>query len=620
MSRFYFFCGILAALFTLGSCGKTTETEPDESSVQTPHTVTFTCSFGQDTKVDISDAGKTRWEVGDKILVHGGNRVVVTLTASDIFDDGKKARISVEGITPYERPDRNYASCYYAAYPADAVVDGNLYYYARFNDTRKPLMAAYNDGDTMVFYNLSGLIAFRVSGDYDQCVFRGNNGETVGYSHFQSYLVLKDNGTPRLDWNYASDPGTSGPMTSVTVPVTADGETLNFIALPGGTSFSGGFKLSLMKNGNVVATARTTNSVTVARGNMIGLGDITAYLHDVSANLCMEEYLGQRPVVIAYLTEYTSAASLDATYVTHINYAHGRFKNPSTGDGGIVIAEPDLLEQVLALKTAKPSLKVLLMIGGWGAKADGFSMMARDADKRTEFCLSCKTLIDTYGLDGIDIDWEYPTYPAEGNGAIDDDTDNFNLVLQELRATIGNTKIISVASADSAKYIDWETAIQYVDYVNAMTYSMGDPPKYHNSTLYHSTLTRSRSCEESIEAHVAKGIPLSRLVLGVPFYGHGISPYSSSVKFRDIAAILAATTGDYAGKNIRHWDDVAKVPYLTDSEGNMYVGYDDEESVTYKGQFARDNGLLGAMFWEYRHDDDAGTLRQALYNALYPAE
>ena len=53
-------------------------------------------------------------------------------------------------------------------------------------------------------------------------------------------------------------------------------------------------------------------------------------------------------MVIAYLTEYTDASTLDATHVTHINYAHGRFGNPKTGDGGIVISETSLLKKVLA--------------------------------------------------------------------------------------------------------------------------------------------------------------------------------------------------------------------------------------------------------------------------------
>ena len=583
---------------------------------------TFTCTFAPETKVSVAENGKTRWEPGDEILVHGegkNNRVTVTLAAEDISSDGKHATITFTGVKPYDRSaDRGYLSTYYAAYPAEAVLAENLYYYARFGETNHPLMAAYNDGDELVFYNLCGVISFRVSGDYDSYTFSGNGGETVGYSRYQSYLVMKGDGTPRLDYNYTSDNGTSGPLTSLSGTVVADGTTPNYVCLPNGTAFSAGFTLTLKKGSDTRAVATTAKSVTVGRGQLLPLGDITGRLEirESPSNHCRDEYLGERPMVIAYLTEYTSASTLDASHVTHINYAHGRFKNPSTGDGGIVISGTHLLQKVLALKKKRPTLKVLLMIGGWGEKADGFSMMARDAGKRTEFCQSCKAHVDTYGLDGIDIDWEYPGGGPSSNGQSKDDAANFNLVLKELRETLGDTKIISFASSSSAGYVDWSGAMEYLDYINVMTYDMGKPP-YHNATLYHSSLTRSTSCEESIEKHRKAGIPLDRLVLGVPFYGHGIDPYAEDVKFREMASILSATSGTYAGKNIYHWDDTAKVPYLTDESGTMLLGYDDAESVTWKARFVLEKGLLGAMFWEYRHDDDNGTLRKALYNTLY---
>ena len=361
-----------------------------------------------------------------------------------------------------------------------------------------------------------------------------------------------------------------------------------------------------------------------------------------TSTLCKPECLGQKPMVVAYLTEYTSASSLGADYLTHINYAHGRFKNPSTGDGGIVIAETSLLKKVIALKQSKPSLKVLLMIGGWGAKANGFSQMASDPAKRTEFCQSCLSHIQTYGLDGIDIDWEYPTYSAEGNAASSDDKANFNLVLKELRETIGDTKIISFASSSSAKYVDWPTAIKYIDYVNVMTYDMGSAPTGHNSPLRKSSTFNHRGCEESVQLHLDAGIPLDRQNLGVPFYGkaykggdsrypdnvYKIYPYE--VNYNQMADIFEnntvtgrmynednKVTVDVSGKNIRHWDDVAKVPYLTDTEGHILLSYDDPESVAFKGQFALSKGLCGVMCWEYRHDDSNHSLLKALYNSVY---
>ena len=321
---------------------------------------------------------------------------------------------------------------------------------------------------------------------------------------------------------------------------------------------------------------------------------------ETTANLCGEEYLGQKPMIIAYYTENSSALP-DPACLTHINYAHGRFVDKETGDGGIWIEKPELLEKVVALKQQKPSLKVLLMIGGWGDKADGFSMMARDPKKRTLFCQSCKEHIDNYGLDGIDIDWEYPTAGPSENGKHPDDTRNFNLVLKELRETIGNTKIISYASSASANYVDWKTAMLYMDYVNVMTYDMGDPP-YHNAPLYYSAaITKKRSVDQSITQHFAAGVPLNRQVM-----------------YNEMEGIFSSSK--YEGKNIRKWDAVAKVPYLVDESGNFLLGYDDQESVTFKGQYVVQKKLLGAMFWEYRHDDSKGTLRKALCKAIYGSE
>lgn len=355
-----------------------------------------------------------------------------------------------------------------------------------------------------------------------------------------------------------------------------------------------------------------------------GGGTVTPTPDPAEGTLCTD--IGQKPVVLAYYTE-NSPVLPDPTLLTHINYAHGRFANPSTGDGGIVIAKPDLMQKVIALKKQNPKLKVLLMIGGWGMRADGFSMMARDPAKRTEFCKSVKNHLDNYGLDGVDIDWEYPTYSAEGTGAHSSDTKNFNLVLEELRKTIGTTKIISFASSSSAKYVDWPTAIKYIDYVNVMTYDMGAAPNAHNSPLYRSSIFNQTSCDESIDKHVKAGIPLGRMNLGIPFYGKSeknpsTKIYEYEVKYNEMASILndnyyAARKLDVKGKNIRHWDSVAKVPYLTDEAGNILLVYDDPESVKYKGEYVLSKKLLGAMFWEYRHDDSKQSLLKSLVEAIY---
>ena len=346
--------------------------------------------------------------------------------------------------------------------------------------------------------------------------------------------------------------------------------------------------------------------------------------------LCTD--IGQTPIVLAYFTEYTETLP-EVTLLTHINYAHGRFKNPKTGDGGIVITESSKapLSKVVALKRVNPRLKVMLMIGGWGGHADGFSEMAKSDAKRTEFCKSVKELIDKHKLDGVDIDWEYPTVSADNEtGADKMDTQNFNLVLQELRETLGTGKIISFASSSSGKYVDWKTAIKYIDYVNVMTYDMGAAPDGHNSPLHKSQRFTHRSWDEAVDAHVKAGVPKNRQVMGVPFYGkaeknpnEGTKIFEYSVKYYEIPDIL--NKGTYKGKALaravhRQWDATAMVPFLVDDAGKNVLSYDDPESVAAKGAYVKENGMLGAMFWEYRCDTDDHALLKPLVNAIYGKE
>ena len=350
----------------------------------------------------------------------------------------------------------------------------------------------------------------------------------------------------------------------------------------------------------------------------------------VSGTLCTD--IGQTPIVLTYFTEYNEKLP-DPTIVTHINYAHGRFKNPKTGDGGIVITESKQapISKVIALKEKNPRLKVMVMIGGWGAHADGFSMMAKDPAKRTAFCHSVHENIKKYQLDGVDIDWEYPTQSADDETGCDpNDTQNFNLVLKELRDTLGTDKIISFASSSSAKYVDWKTAMKYLDYVNVMTYDMGAAPSGHNSPLHKSSMFNQRSWDESIEAHVKGGVPKNRQVMGIPCYGKSKkNPTSAekifeySVKFYEIDDIL--NKGIYRGKALvrpvsRRWENTSKVPYLVDNNGVNVLSYDDVESVTAKGEYIKSGGELGAMFWEYRYDDDNRSLIKAVVKALYGKE
>ncbi|WP_262919515.1 glycoside hydrolase family 18 protein [Niabella hibiscisoli] len=182
-------------------------------------------------------------------------------------------------------------------------------------------------------------------------------------------------------------------------------------------------------------------------------------------------------VVVAYVTSWTQALP-DTRFVTHINYAFGHVTE--TFDG-VRIDNPQRLRTVSALKAANKELKVLLSIGGWGSGR--FSEMAADDNYRKKFAEDCARVVKEYDLDGIDIDWEYPTSKAGGISASDDDTKNFTLLMEDIRTAIGNKKLLTLATVMSGKYIDFAAIKDVVDFVNIMAYDSGNPL---NTTLHYS--------------------------------------------------------------------------------------------------------------------------------------
>ena len=345
--------------------------------------------------------------------------------------------------------------------------------------------------------------------------------------------------------------------------------------------------------------------------------------------------LGKTPIIEIYYTEYTKESVFpsleEVKNFTHINVGHVRFQDKTNGTGiEIPAASIKLVQKFVAYKADYPELKVKLQMGGWGKNADGWSQMARDEAKRKAFIDGCKAICEQYGVDGFDIDWEYPTYAAKDgdhvNGAIPEDYANFVTLFKEMREAMPD-KILSYAASDSGKYTDNFGVLPYIDYINVMTYDEGNPP-YHNSPLYRSSICKDRCASEAIDDifHGKQGIPYQMMNFGLAFYGHGDgykqttgNRYPSSVDYSKLEDIFFKGTCDgmdVKGVNYRIWDNVAKVPYLGDALGRMYASYEDVESINAKVEYLKSRNMLGAMIWEYRHDNDLGTLRHAVKHAM----
>jgi len=306
-------------------------------------------------------------------------------------------------------------------------------------------------------------------------------------------------------------------------------------------------------------------------------------------------------VVVAYVTSWSEVMP-DPQYMTHINYAFGHVNESFNG---VKIDNEERLRQIVDLRKQKPELKVLLSIGGWGSGR--FSEMAANDEYRCAFAADCDRVVKEFALDGIDIDWEYPTSSMANISSSPDDTENFTLLMQDIRAAIGNEKELTLATVASARYIDFKAILPSVDFVNIMAYDMASAPKHH-SALYPSGHSGDITSDGAVTAHLKAGVPPSKLVMGMPFYGRGGDGYPS---FQDYNKV-GNTDTQYTEK----WDEVAQVPYLADKNDTLVFGFENPRSLAIKCQYILDKDLLGGMYWDYSGDNEQGDLRRTVAENL----
>ena len=328
----------------------------------------------------------------------------------------------------------------------------------------------------------------------------------------------------------------------------------------------------------------------------------------ILVGLCLLNSCGNAPkhpsstnekVVIAYVTSWSDVMP-NPQLVTHINYAFGHVNETFNG---VRVANEERLKQIMTLKDQRPDLKILVSIGGWGSGR--FSEMAADEQNRLSFAQDCQCIVKEFGLDGIDIDWEYPTSSAANISSSPDDTENFTLLMRDIRQAIGKDKLLTLASVSSAQYINFRAILNDIDFVNIMSYDMANAPRHHSS-LYRASISGHLTCDDAVKAHINAGIPVERLVMGMPFYGRG-GKLLSNRDFRDI---------DFNGEYIEQWNDTAKVPYLINKEGTMVLGYENVRSLSIKCEYILEKGLLGGMYWEYAADNDNADLARTVYEGI----
>lgn len=334
-----------------------------------------------------------------------------------------------------------------------------------------------------------------------------------------------------------------------------------------------------------------------------------------------------KPVIIGYVGGYNGLAdtvAISPEKLTHINYA---FVDVQEHRALLTNERTDTVNfrKLNELKKRNPALKILISLGGWSWSRNFSDAVLTDTSRRA-FAHSAVDILRKHHLDGVDIDWEYPGRPgADGNIYRPEDKENFTLMFKELRAALDilenetqQKKLLTTAVGGFVSFLDHTEmgeAQRYLDYVNLMTYDFGsrdgEAAKHHTNLLASKEYPNGHSAHETINAFVAAGVPIEKLVMGIAFYGRNLQLQAGAK--RGLGDLLE--TGTFGkgytlikdslltDKNYRAYrDKSAKAPYIYNAQEGLFITYDDEWSVKEKCKYVLKNGMGGVMFWQYSSD------------------
>ena len=309
-----------------------------------------------------------------------------------------------------------------------------------------------------------------------------------------------------------------------------------------------------------------------------------------------------------------------------------------------------MIEQLTYMRSQSPDLKIAISIGGW-TFSEPFHRMAASAASRQKFITSVKEFVDTYGFDGVDVDWEFPGHGGEAGKFTADDGRNYATLVCEMKAALPNKEISSAIGA-SKQFIDY-VGIHYqtiadgqcLDNIYLMNYDFfgsWDSRIGHQASLYPTpNAERPLSVEDAVEHLTSYGLPKDRLIVGIANYTRGVhlnpndlqgsNPVRGSKTTSGSATIARGTyeagiferydmyriTGDdFKGASTYdlYTDTVSNADFYYSPVTNNYYSIDTARTAYAKAKYAREQGLGGVFVWTVEHDD--GTIVNAMNDGM----
>lgn len=277
--------------------------------------------------------------------------------------------------------------------------------------------------------------------------------------------------------------------------------------------------------------------------------------------------------VVAYVPNWIDlksfADTIDYAKITHLNLA---FENPTNDSGDLSFNDGD---NALIAQAHTHHVKVLVSIGGGAASGDKtlrkrYSDLLADAN-RAGFVAKIADYLDAHHFDGLDVDIEGPAI-----------TTGYAPFVSDLAAALKPRGKLLTAALSQGYGGDQvpSSVFQSLDFVNIMAYD-GTGPWDPNAPGQHSSFALAQS---SVVYWLERGLPKSKAVLGVPFYGYG---FGDAFRNRDysyadiVASYPGAENADQVGKTI--W-------------------YNGIPTIRAKTQYVVAHGLAGVMIWSLDSD------------------
>ena len=333
--------------------------------------------------------------------------------------------------------------------------------------------------------------------------------------------------------------------------------------------------------------------------------------------------------VIAY---YTGNGETIQKYpvekLTHIIYSFLKIQNDTLTVRNE--KQENTLKQLVALKGKHPNLKIMVSVGGWGGCSFCSDLFASEAH-RNMFAKTTVELFKKYNVDGLDLDWEYPSiegYP--GHKFMAADKKNFTALVQALRKEMGDKYQLSFAAGGFEKFlkksVDWKAIVPSLDFINLMTYDLTNG--YSKVTGHHTPLHSDKKQKESTSNCVnwllKYKIPAQKLIIGAAFYAriweyvpdtaNGLyqsGHFKQGLPFKKMGTYFTTERGFKY-----YFDERTQAPFQYSNKEKLFATFDDERSIEAKSKFIKDKKLGGIMFWELSEDKPTGGLVDEIYKNL----